>query len=206
MVNYIISYTPNNKPIGEKVLVLNKFDKNQLQNKFDEYAAKMQPGDTLEYIKDDLKSKYVGGTLLYVENEKGINYLYNLNNNRKKKYKVQPTVQPKSEAYGKSKKQPIQVDYAQEIAQRTGTRKDAVQKFLDDNKIDPLTLLQGIGSKRIQLGDFLDAITDKRMVGDFLKKYNLDGNGSSVWKATPKNTQESLSEMIRRVIKEERKK
>jgi hypothetical protein len=109
----------------------------------------------------------------------------------------------KSEAYGKSKKQPIQVDYAQEIAQRTGTRKEYVQKFLDDNKIDPLTLLQGIGSKRIQLGDFLDAFTDKRMVGDFLKKYNLDGDGSSVWKSNPKNTQESLSEMIRRVLKEE---
>jgi hypothetical protein len=119
------------------------------------------------------------------------------------KYKTESTAQPKSEAYGKSKKQPIQVDYAQEIAQRTGTRKEYVQKFLDDNKIDPLTLLQGIGSKRIQLGDFLDAFTDKRMVGDFLKKYNLDGDGSSVWKANPKNTQESLSEMIRRVLKEE---
>ncbi len=203
MKNYTITYTANNKAIGDKVLTLNKFDQVQLQNKFDEYAAKMQPGDILEYTKDDLSSKKVGGLLLYVENEKGVNYIYNLNNNRKKKYKVQPTAQPKSEAYGKSKKQPIQVDYAQEIAQRTGTRKEAVQKFLDDNKIDPLTLLQGIGSKRIQLGDFLDAFTDKRMVGDFLKKYNLDGDGSSVWKATQK---ESLSEMIRRVIKEEQRK
>lgn len=133
MKNYTITYTANNKAIGDKVLTLNKFDQVQLQNKFDEYAAKMQPGDILEYTKDDLSSKKAGGLLLYVENEKGVNYIYNLNNNRKKKYKVQPTAQPKSEAYGKSKKQPIQVDYAQE------SLSEMIRRVIKEESYDKIT-------------------------------------------------------------------
>jgi hypothetical protein len=92
--------------------------------------------------------------------------------------------------YGRKPKAGVQVDYPKEIASRTGTNAKMVEKWLADNSFDPLTILQGIGSKRINLMDFVSALLSDKGNQQFIKKYaddRADGKWSSVWKGTPKN-------------------
>lgn len=100
--------------------------------------------------------------------------------------------------YGKKPKAGVQVNYAKEIAQRTGTREDAVNRWLKMMEIAPLTILQGIGSGRINRNDFVDALLSDEATKEFLEKYNSDGKWSSVWKATPKN--ESNIQKVKKMI------
>jgi len=88
--------------------------------------------------------------------------------------------------YGRKSKTGVQNNYPKEIAQKTGTRESAVKQWLDMNEVDPLTILQGIGSGRIKRNDFTDALMSDNGTLEFLNKYNSDGKWSSVWKATPK--------------------
>ena len=105
--------------------------------------------------------------------------------------------------YGRKPKAGVQVDYPKEIASRTGTNAKMVEKWLADNSFDPLTILQGIGSKRINLMDFVSALLSDKGNQQFIKKYaddRADGKWSSVWKGTPKN--ESNIQKVKRMIRE----
>jgi hypothetical protein len=218
MINYTIYHHKVGQAIPDKVLVLNKFDKEKLQSVFDEVASKLKPGEEVEYEKDDLNSKYAGGTLLLVGNEKGVNFLYK--NNGKKKYKIQPTTSENTKLteYPKrsSIKKPVGMDYTDEIAKRTGTRKDSVERWLSSNEIDPLTILQGLGSGRVSKQDFIESLLSDEATLEFLRKYNSDGKWKSIWGA--KNaTQEStvtkkqlvenkIRQIVKKVLKEDTKK
>lgn len=122
-----------------------------------------------------------------------------------KRYEENMKAEQKSipEAYGKPKKQ-SGIDYAKEIATKTGTRVDAIKKWLEMNEIDALTILQGIGSGKINKQDLVQALMYDEATLEFLRKYNSDGKWSSVWKGTEKPTKsESLREIVKRIIKEE---
>lgn len=71
--------------------------------------------------------------------------------------------------------------YSNEIAQKTGTRSDAVDRFLKANEIDSLTIIQGLGSGKINKQDFVQALLSDEGTKLFLKKYNSDGTWSKVW-------------------------
>lgn len=107
--------------------------------------------------------------------------------------------------YGRKPKAGVQVNYAKEIAQKTGARESAVKQWLDTNEVDPLTILQGIGSGRIKRNDFIDALMSDNGTLEFLNKYNSDGKWSSVWKGTPKNESniQKVKKMIREIVLKE---
>lgn len=75
-------------------------------------------------------------------------------------------------------KKGVNVDYYREIADRTGTNYKAVKEFCDRNSIEPLDLLQGIGSKRVDVKDFAAALLSSRGERMFLSKFNP----KSIWK------------------------
>lgn len=116
----------------------------------------------------------------------------------------------KMNEYGRKPKAGVQNNYEKEIAQKTGARESAVKQWLDMNEVDPLTILQGIGSGRIKRNDFTDALMSDNGTLEFLNKYNSDGKWSSVWKASPKHEGklpmkniQKLKKMIREAVLKE---
>ena len=99
----------------------------------------------------------------------------------------------------------VQNDYSAEISQKTGTRPSAVSLFLKNNEIDPLTILQGIGSGRIKKQDFVNALLSDEGTLEFLRTYNSDGKWGSVWNSQKRN-ESTLIKYINKIINEEIKK
>lgn len=99
------------------------------------------------------------------------------------------------------KPKPVQNNYAKEIAKKTGTREDAVKLWLDMNEVDALTILQGIGSGRIDRHDFTSALLSDNGTLEFLRKYNSDGRWGSVW-----NAKRKIESFIYKTVKEKQQK